>query len=70
MKKIVIVALIIVGSLPVFAQRPIVNTPPPEPKLSAVESNDPLVSFSKKGLPNAYIVGENRSDGLAARLAK
>lgn len=70
MKKIVIFALIIVGSLPVFAQRPIVNTPPPEPKLSAVESNDPLVSFSKKGLPNAYIVGENRSDGLAARLAK
>ncbi len=70
MKQIAIFALIIVGSLGVYGQRPIVNTPPPEPKLTKVESKNPLDSFSTKGLPSAYVVGENRSDSLAARLAK
>ena len=54
----------------IFAQRQIANTPPPEPKLTAVESTNPMDTFAKKGLPEAFIIGRNRSDELAAWLAK
>ncbi len=62
--------LIFANCPPIFAQRQITNTPPPEPKLEVIESKNPLDIFSKKGMPEAYVVGKNRSDGLAVSLAK
>ncbi len=65
-----LVFLIFAACNSTFAQRQITNTPPPEPKLEMVESTNPLDNFSIKGLPEAYIIGKNRSDELAEWLAK
>lgn len=73
MKHISTITLIILmfANCPaIFAQRQITNKPPPEPKLEVLESKNPLDTFSKKGLPEAYISGKNRSDELAVSLAK
>lgn len=73
MKRISIISLLllILAICPaIFAQRQITNTPPPEMKLAEVESKNPLDNFTTKGLPEAYIIGENRSDDLAVRLAR
>lgn len=73
MKQISIISLIVLVSancLAIFAQRQITNTPPPDPKLEIVESKNSMDNFSKKGLPEAYIIGQNRSDELAVWLAQ
>lgn len=67
---IFIIFLIFANAAAIFAQRPITNTPPAEPKLELIESTNPMDTFSKKGLPAAYIIGQNRSDELAEWLAK
>lgn len=53
----------------VFAQRKIPTTPEPE-KVIPLEIIDAANSFSDKGLPAPYIIGENPTDKLAAELAK
>ncbi len=65
-----LVFLIFASCSLIFAQRQITNTPPPEPKLEILESQNALDNFSEKGLPEAYIIGKNRSDELAEWLAK
>jgi len=54
----------------ILAQRTTTSAPPPDPKLEILESKNPLDKFSEKGLPEAYIIGKNRSDELAEWLAK
>ncbi len=54
----------------VFAQRnPNASSPPPPAKVAVVESTNPLDLFSRKGLPEAYVIGGDRSDDLAKWLA-
>lgn len=68
--KISIILLILSSAASVFAQRHIATAPPPEPKLELIESKDPTAAFAKNGLPEAFIIGKNRSDKLAEWLAK
>ncbi len=50
-----------------FAQVP--NTPPPPPKVVELEGTNPLDNFPKKGLPQPYYLGRNRSEELAGWIA-
>lgn len=64
---IFLVVLIFANCLTTFAQVP--NTPPPPPKVIELEGKNPLDNFSKKGLPEPYYLGRNRSEDLAIWLA-
>lgn len=71
MKQLSIIFLIVLAFANIaFAQRnPNATSPPPPAKVVEVESPNPLELFSKKGLPEPYIIGNNRSDELAEWLA-
>lgn len=64
---IFLVVLLFANCITIFAQVP--NTPPPAPKVLELEGTNPLDNFPKKGLPQPYSLGRNRSEELAVWIA-
>jgi hypothetical protein len=60
--------IVLLFAVSVFAQ--VSNTPPPLPKVIELEGTNPLDNFSKRGLPQPYFLGRNRSEELAVWIAK
>lgn len=70
MKQISVIFLVVLflsSYTTISAQVP--NTPPPPQKVIELDGTNPLDNFSKKGLPQPYYLGRNRSEQLAVWIA-